>query len=224
MSRALRRTSRALRRKPRALRKRSRSTSPQAPSAPATLPLFPWERRHPAGLGRHKPVFRPPLVVRDGDHFDSAWHLAIDNAVRKLAENVSPSAGLVARPNSGRARDQSERAGRLTNKCLCGLDAALEVPLECVIDFPGRFRKELNPRAAHSVSPGSQRGSLPRVSSRPPRRPALLRGPRPLGATRPRHRLPVQALSSSRAHLLSQPVPARPMSALPAARSQHAVS
>lgn len=155
------------------------------------------------------PIPRSPLVMRHGDHFDTAWDLVVNDTVGKLAENVSSSASLEARPNGRRTRDQSKRARRFTNKRLCGLDASLKVPLECVIDLPESFRDKLNPGVAHSVSLESHLGSLPRESSLLPRLPELLSGQRPPGAKPSRHRFLAQALSSPTTHPQSQPAPAQ---------------
>jgi len=119
------------------------------------------------------PISRSSLVVRHGDDFDAVWNLSIDDAVGKLAEDVPSRASLEARPDGRRGRNQSQRFRHFTNECLCSLDASLQIPLERIIDLPESFRGKLNLGAAHSVSPGSLLGSLPRESSRSPLPPAL---------------------------------------------------
>ena len=97
-------------------------------------------------------------------------------------------------------RDQSAR--RFTNKRLCGLDASLKVPLECVIDLPESFRDKLNPGVAHSVSLERHLGSLPRGSS------LLSRLPEPAIRTATSWRQAVSTSLSSSGSKLSNNAPA----------------
>lgn len=166
----------------------------------------PWLSKKRVHVDRHSsaplrrqassPISRPPFVVRYGDHFNAALDLSIDDVVGKLAKDVPPRTRLEGGPNGGSARDQRDRVRRFVNKRLCGLDAPFKIPLKRVIDLPTGFRDKLNPGGAHSASPRSRSGSLPKESSPRPRLP--LREPPLPGAKPIRHRHPAQAPGSPR--------------------------